>query len=285
MPSILNTHYLCIGIHMKITAITLSIIFGFHAGAVLAHASHQEKISTLNQALEKKPKDQTLYIQRGVEHSENGRFKEAILDFQKAEKLGDPKRVAFDLGVLHYRQGEFQEARNHFDEVLSLTPKNPNIWEYRARISRDLGDYKEAVKDLKQYFKFQKGPNPGLYISAANMQLKVQGAKLPEAIAILDQGMKKLGIIPQLQLHAVLLEQQHKHYQKAVDRLQSLAAMLGNSPEWKVQMGELLMLNNQHQPANVYFDQAKRQLNTLRKTTARTKLLAKLENLKGYINP
>ncbi len=145
---------------MNLFKVLVSIIFTIHCSYVFAHASHHDKVSALNHALIKTPDNQKLHIQRGVEHSENGKFKQAMKDFHKAEQLGDPRLVAFDLGVLHYRQGNLKAARKHFDEILALMPHNPNIWEFRARISGELGDHEGAVADLKQYFKQQKQPKP-----------------------------------------------------------------------------------------------------------------------------
>jgi predicted Zn-dependent protease len=100
---------------------------------------------------------------------------------------------------------------------------------------------------------------------------------------MLDRGMERLGVIPQLQQYAIALELERKNTAQAIDRLEALEPSLGESPGWKVDMGELLILAGRPAEASQLFDEAFAQLETLRKTVARQRLLEKLEKLRASL--
>lgn len=247
--------------------------------ATLAHPGAHDKLVYLNEKLKAQPDDQQLYIQRGSTYSNDGQFDNALADFRKAETLGNPLAVAFELGVLYYRKGEFDTARAYFDSWLKQSPKHTPALEYRARLLRDAGDYNASLADYKALFALRKRSDPGNYISAAKMLAQLEDEGIAAAIEMLDQGMQQLGLAPQLQRYAIKLELQRQQTANAIARLDSLAPMLGDSPEWKTDMGELLLLAGRKAEARQLFNQATTQLASLRKTPARLQLLEKIAAL------
>ena len=270
---------------MKLNCL-LPLLAGFGlllcANLVSAHADFSSKLDMLNHKIEHNSKDQRLYILRGRTYSDKSKYALAMVDFRKAEKLGDPVNVAFALGVLHYRANEFPRARRYFDAYLKAFPNHPASVEYRARLLRDAGDYRASLADFERYFELRKNPDPGYYISAAQMLLALPDKGLPAAIDILDQGIEKLGLNPQLQYFAVELEQRRKNYDQAIARMQTMKSMLGESPKWKTDLGKIEQLAGKQSAAQALFSEAKAQLLTLRKTPARIALLAELELLLAH---
>lgn len=264
---------------MKFLPLLLGLSFLLAATNVLPHPGAHDKLVYINKQLELKPQDQQLYIHRGSTYSNDGQFDNALADFRKAETLGNPLAVAFELGVLHYRQAKFDAARSYFDAWLQRSPKHAPALEYRARLLRDAGDFKASLADYKVLFALQKRSDPGNYISAAKMLAELDDEGLASAIDMLDQGMQQLGLAPQLQRYAIELELQRKQTAKAIARLGSLQPMLGKSPDWKTDMGELLLLAGKKAEARELFNAATNQLATLRKTPARQQLLEKIQQL------
>ena len=143
----------------------------------------------------------------------------------------------------------------------------------------DLGESDAAVAAFEKLFAAQLRPNPGLYISVAKLLAAEGETGVEAAITMLDRGMERLGVIPQLQQYAIALELERKNTEAAIDRLEALEPVLGESPDWKVDMGELLMLAGRRAEAGQLFDQALAQLETLRRTAARQRVLEKLQKL------
>jgi tetratricopeptide (TPR) repeat protein len=261
---------------MKQLLLTVALLCATPSAAV-AHPGAEHVLETLSQSIKLRPKDPKLYMQRGSTYSDDGQLELALADFQKAEALGEPIVVAFHQGVLHYRMGDLNAAKGYFDTFLKHFPGHPPSLEYRARLLRDAGDHRGALADFNAYFAMQKQPNPGHYISAANMLKELKGKGIPGALAMLDQGMQRLGIIPQLQRYAIELELGRNNTALAIQRLSSLEPVLGESPDWKVDMGELLLRAGKPSEAHWFFDAALEQLGTLRKTVARQRVLDKLQ--------
>lgn len=254
------------------------------ANALNAHPGFSSKLKMLNHEIEHTPNDQNLYMLRGRTYSDKGKYQQAMKDFHKAEALGDPVNVAFSLGVLHYRAKEFDQSKQQFDRYLKANPDHPESLEYRARMLRDAGDYKASLADFERFFELRKNPNPGYYISAAQMLLALPDDGIPAAITMLDKGIEQLGLNPQLQYFAVELERRSNNYEQAIERMLSLQTMLGNSPKWKADLGKIKQQAGDKTAARTLFVDAKEQLITLRKTPVRIALLAELELLLAPAN-
>ncbi len=264
-----------------IRTITLSLLVLLFGQRILcAHPGAEASLAHFTQEIQAKPGEQSLYIQRGIAYSNDGQYPQARADFEQAEKLGNPILVAFDFGVLHYRMGNFDAARRSFDNYLQQFPNHAQCLEYRARLLRDAGDYPAAVADFKQVFKLLQRPNPGHYVSVAEMLSSTGADGIDQALEIIDQGNEKLGITPQLQQYAIKLELARKQPDKAIERLRTLEPILGKSPGWKVDMGELMLQVGQPERAAALFEEASLQLDTLRKTPARLKLRARIDCLR-----
>lgn len=245
-----------------------------------AHPGNDQVLAYLNTKLESGHTNQAFYIRRGRVYSEDGQFGPALEDLNRAEQLGNPTKVAFELGILFYRKGEFVKARTYFDTVLYAAPGNVAALEYRARLLHDAGEYDDAIKDLANYLTLVDRPNPGHYILMARMLSEPRltrlatspASDLGPALAALDQGIAQLGPTPQLQQYAIKLELEQNRLTQALARLESLESTLGNSPQWKVQLGELLLVLGETDRARTHLEAAILQLRTLKKTPARQHL-------------
>lgn len=266
---------------MKLLILTLCLSSVLAASVAQSHPGAHAKLAYLTHQLKQQPDSQRLYIRRGATYSHAGQFELALADFRQAETLGDPLAVTFELGVLHYRQGRFELARRYFDRCLKHSPEHAAALEYRARLLRDAGAFEASIADYRALFALQRSSDPGNYIAAAKMLVEQGDAGVTAAIKILDEGMRQVGLTPPLQRYAIKLELQQQHTANAIARLDSLKPMLGNSPDWKTDMGELLLLESKNTQARRLFDAASMQLLQLRKTPARLKLLQKIQNLKS----
>jgi tetratricopeptide (TPR) repeat protein len=242
------------------------------ASATIDHYSHE---------IEHDPKSQRLYLLRGIAYSNDGRYDDALADFKQAEKLGEPVLVSCDLGVLQYRKGEFEAAVGYLDRYLERYPARGREYclEYRARARRDSGDHAGSIRDFRRVIEMEPRPNPGHYVSVATMLTESGESGIDEALAILDAGIAKLGLNPQLQHQAIELELTRERPDRALARSEALRPILGDSPEWKVDMAELYLRNGEKTQAGRILKEAKAQVKQLRKTPARLRLLERITTL------
>ena len=247
---------------------------------LLAHPGASTTIEYFSHQIEHRPDQQALYIQRGIAYSADGQYDLALSDFNRAESLGDPVLVSFDLGVLYYRQGHLETSLNYFNSYLQRFPNHGRGLEYRARVLRDRGDFEGSVADFRRVFELEKQPNPGHYISVANMLSADGAAGIEEALTVLDEGNRKLGITPQLQYRAIDLEKARNRPDLAIKRMGELQDVLGDSPDWKVGLAELYLDAQQSSRAEALLDEAESQLASLRRTPARLTLQERISRLR-----
>lgn len=266
-------------------ALLLVLLAVSHPGAARAHPSAAERIEHLGREIETRPQDPRPYLERGAAYSHDGQYELALADLRKAEALGDPALVAYELGLLHHRMGRLAAARRYLDAFLARFPAEAKALEERARVLGELGQVDAAVADYERLFAVTRQPNPGSYLAAARL-LAAQGeAGIAQALALLDRGMERLGVVPQLQRPAVELELRRGREARALDRLRSLEPALGESPGWKVEVAELLLRMKRTAEARAFLAAASAQIAALRETPARRALAARIATLEREAEP
>jgi tetratricopeptide (TPR) repeat protein len=201
----------------------------------------------------------------------------------RAANLGEKTRATFQRGVVFYRLGQFQKALECFNSTLVAEPRNASALEYRARLRRDMGDGQGAVSDFRALIALRVYVNPGYYLAAAKLLAKSGDAHIPEAVSLLDDGIRDLGPVPQLQRYAIELELARNAPKAAIARLTSLAPSEGDGPEWQAQMGDLYLAAGDRPEAKLWWQKAQKTINQRRTTPAQTVLSQRLEaNLKQY---
>ncbi len=262
----------------------LAVVLAVGLPAVgVAHPSAQHEIEALSVSIEARPGAPQLYLRRGRAYAEDGRHDLALADYRRAEALGDPVLAAFHQGVLHHRMGKLAEARAYFDAFLARFPHHPKALEHRALLLRDAGEAEAALADFRAYFALQKRPNPGDYVSASRLLAELERKGVGPALDMLDEGMGRLGVIPQLQRPAIELSLSRGDVADAVHRLGSLEPALGESPGWKVEMAELLVRIGRAEEARAHLDAAAAKLAVLRRTAARAEVQERLLALRARL--
>jgi len=269
---------------VKLTSFVGLVIFALHSVEASAHPAEFERIEILTYRIAAQPFNSILYIDRAASYSHDGEYALAREDLDKAAELGDPVLAAYELGLLHDRMGEQSQAKAQYDRFLERFPNHAHALERRARLLADLGETEAAATDYVRMFEVTPRPNPGSYVSAAKMFVSESGADVSPALAMLDRGMLRLGIIPQLQQVAVELELRRGRGGRAIERLESLKPALGDGPDWNVQMAELLIAMEKVEQGRRHLSRAKTALRGLRETPARTQLSRRIVALEAILD-
>jgi tetratricopeptide (TPR) repeat protein len=256
-------------------AVILAQLLSFSAGG-FAHAPLDSKLQRLDTLIEQNPANPELLIQRAQVYSDQGDFEQAKSDLDLADSLDDSQKSGFTRAVMLYRRGDLEKSRQQLNRTLEANPNNMAALEYRARVHRDLGIKNAAIADFEALIEQQDNVNPGYYLAAAKLKA-TDDSGVEQALALLDQGILRLGLIPQLQTYAVTLELRHGDTEAAINRQLSLRSLLNNSPDWKAETARLYTLHNEPELALDYYHQAQLQLSDLRPTLARQNLATHIE--------
>ncbi|MDE0755807.1 MAG: hypothetical protein OSB26_14270 [Woeseiaceae bacterium] len=256
-------------------AIVLVLLLALPADG-LAHAPLSSKLHRLDTLIGQNPADSELLIQRAQVYSDQGDYERSRIDLDLADSLEDSPKSAFIRAVMLYRVGDLEKSRLQLNRTLDANPHNMAALEYRARIHRDLGRNGAALVDFEALIEEQGVVNPGYYLAAAKLKA-TDDIGVAKALLLLDQGILRLGLIPQLQTYAVTLELRLGDTEAAISRHLSLRPLLNNSPDWKAEIARLYTLHDEPDVALGYYRQAQAQLSGLRPTPARQSLANRVE--------
>jgi len=182
-----------------------------------------------------------LYLERGELYREDQNWEAAEADYAKAEQL-DAKLVGVDFCRARMLDdaGRLPESRTIFDKYLSRYPTDAEALIGRARVLVKLKDRKSAISDYRRGLEFSRDPQPDYYLELAqNLSAEGQGS---EALQALDDGIKKLGPIPTLQVPALDIEMERKRYDAALARLETIMKPAARKESWLARRGDILLL-------------------------------------------
>lgn len=147
---------------------------------------------TLSERLAQNPDSQQLLSQRGDVRLFQGRFAEAVADFEKMIALNPALDAPhWRLGIAYYFSGAFEKASRQFQKYHSHDGRDREngLWKFMAD-SQSLG-LTEARKIMLEYTRFDREPFPALYeLFAGNMAVE-------EFVSILPKGTDGTGREPE----------------------------------------------------------------------------------------
>ncbi|MBI4578671.1 MAG: tetratricopeptide repeat protein, partial [Planctomycetes bacterium] len=201
-----------------------------------------EMIDALSVRIEKEPRRAELYLQRGEMYREHGDWDGAMADFERAARL-DPDLAGLDLArgrtlldagwvqfaelvLTSYVGGYPTDARGH--DLLG------EALERRARFLPAAAEFAKAIETDPQ-------PTPERYIAQARALAAAGEEHVPEALAALDAGIRRLGKpIVSVQVVAIDLELRRRNYDAALARVQTLADQSARKEQWHFRRGDVL---------------------------------------------
>lgn len=228
---------------MRPKLVTLSVLFALTLGCPpggVAHSDLDQQIAGLTGRIEREPGSAVLYFRRGELHRAHRDWPAALADYDRAARL-DPGLAAVDLAraTVAIETGAPQTALAAVERFLARQPDHAEGRALRARVLAALGRPLEAAEDWRRAIAASNSPRPDLYLDRARA-LASDERKMDEAVATLDEGLRRLGSVVTLDLAAMDLELHQRRYEAALARLDRLAAASPRKELWLVRRGEIL---------------------------------------------
>ena len=90
-------------------------------------------------------------VEQGIENSQEGRYDQALNDFNAALKLkpNDPLLITYR-GVVYYAKGQNDLAMKDFNRAIEIDPKCGKAYYQRGMIYENQEKYAQAVPELKK---------------------------------------------------------------------------------------------------------------------------------------
>ena len=211
-----------------------------------AHGSHERRLRQLEHQINQMPAGEAveLLLQRADLHRRQNAWEAALHDYQSVASL-EPDNIHMTLGraQLHLDQQQFFIAIEWSSRALHLEPATTRAGLLHARALLGIGDFDSAAIVYGDAMGKLSQPRPEHYIELAQIVSADKGHPDSEsrAIAVLDNGIHKLGNLVSLHEFAFQLELQEGDREAALRRIDKVLALNDSLLNWRMQRGELLL--------------------------------------------
>lgn len=244
-----------------------------------AHGDLHEQIESLTAQLKKTPKDADLYLRRGELHRLHQDWPKARRDYQRALKLApDLDTIIFCQGRMEYEASRFRDAEKKLTEYLTKQPNHSEAHTVRAQTRAKLRKHAEAIADYSKAIELAAEPRPELYLERARLQSTVKDSI--SALNGLEDGLKRLGPIPALELEALAIETRTQQFEAALARIERLRAQSVRQETWLEKRGDILQAAGRSTEARAAYEAA---LQAIRELPERLQNLPATESLRKSI--
>jgi len=236
------------------------------AGILFArpHGDVHLQIVDLTQKIAETPDQPELYLRRGELYRLHRLWDAALADFESARSLPDaPITIDLFFGRLYVDAGWPETGRTVLSRFIKAHSDFDEAYVLRARALVQLDLPLEAAKDFTTAIQTSAMPRPELYIQRAQAMASAGPDHWVAALAGLDEGIAKLGPLVTLQLPAIDIEMKRQAYDKALARLETVAAQSPRKETWLKRRGEILLEAKRPDEAKAAFQEALRALDTL----------------------
>ena len=116
----------------------------------LEQGKYEQAIGNFNKAIELNPKYANAYYNRGVAYYSKGEYDKAIADYTKAIELNPKFAKAYnDRGIAYKNKGEYDKAIADYTKAIELNPKFAEAYYNRGWVYYKKGDIEKACADEK----------------------------------------------------------------------------------------------------------------------------------------
>ena len=213
------------------------------AGAA-AHPGPHERIAVLSLALERRPGDAALWIERAGEYLADGDAAAALRDLDRARSLApgraDVPRVR---GATLLALGRAAEAEEQLTLAVLRAPASAEARRVRARARLALGRPQAAAADFGRAVELSPAPSPDDFLEwscALESAGAERGAAERSARAALERGLATLGECAALAAEAVRLDCALGAYDAALARIDRHAGAWGSDAARRARRGDVL---------------------------------------------
>jgi tetratricopeptide (TPR) repeat protein len=151
-----------------------SIVYYNRSLAYAEMGEADKAISDLSTAIELAPDVPDYYNNRSVIYALDKKYDLAIPDAIRTIELGDPKSGYTNLAIIHEKMENYQDAIQHWTEVLNIDEKDAVARCSRGTLYATVGNVQEAIVDLTTGLKKKKHLSESLQLQAEQLLQELQ---------------------------------------------------------------------------------------------------------------
>jgi tetratricopeptide (TPR) repeat protein len=230
---------------------------------IYSHGDLHEAIEELSFQIKNNPTNHALRLKRGELELAHGNWQAALEDFDRAAQLSpDIAGYGFARAKALLHGGKLSLAKKGLAPFLARYPTHFEGLLLHARILAGLGQSLEAAKEIRKAIAADRA-EPDVYVECARILMAAEGNHLPEALEVINDGIRKLGHIVTLELLAIELEIKLNRYEQALVRIESARKGSACPEMWLLRKGQTLERAGRIQEAGEAYLVALRSLEAL----------------------
>ncbi len=248
-----------------------TFIVAMDGPAARAHGPDHEVIVALTAELARNPGDAELLLHRGERYRSHGDLASARLDFQAAlsnNPACHPARLR--LALVARDQDQLPESLRLLDQTLANQPTNLLARVARADVLIRSGRPGEAIPEYDRILAESPQPRPDLFLSRSRTILAHDTNGWARALDGIEDGIRRLGPVPSLQLHALELEERGGRVDAALARIDSIMEGMDRRERWLARRGDVLLAAGRPREARAEYQRALAALDRLPERLRRT---------------
>jgi manganese oxidase len=221
-----------------------ALVFAFFFGSLPAAQAEDdiaEAMESVNREIAANPKDGRLLVKRSRLYGLARKYDQALADLDQANRLTPLPEIDRERALVYLSAGWYETGVEHASRHLEKFPQDAEAYMTRARMRVKLGQRAEAGADFAASFQHTQNLPLELYLERASALTTEDGAYLNEALATLEQGIKRLGPIVTLETAALEVELQQKNYTAALKRVDGIVERMSRKDFWLTRRGDILV--------------------------------------------
>lgn len=213
----------------------------------MPHGDLSVRIAEKTDAIRVEPNNGLLYLQRGELYFQHEQPDSALADYRNALKRGlDTSLVHVLMAEAFLASGEYESGLKSVSEFLALESNNLKGIHTRGKLLEASGKLKQAIADFEFVLARSDNPRPQDFVHMAELYLKSDPEDTKSAIAMLKNGVDRLGNVISLQMKIYNLEKDRKNYTAAHQLLDEMMEPLSRKERLLVEKAELYLLEKKN---------------------------------------
>jgi len=260
--------------------LTLLVLSIASASSAAAHDDLERQIANASAELERAPGNESFRILRSDLYRRHGQWSEAFADLAAVVENRESDVFAQARARLFLDMGYPRAAQTVIEARLRTHPESGPLRLLRSEALAARGESTAAVAELDRFLATSEAPEPDHFLARARLVAGAQPdrAAAERALSGLDEGLERLGPLPSLQLVAIDLELARGTPERALERLDALAAGSDRKESWLVRRADILATTGRAQEARAAYEDALRAIRRLRPKQRGTARIRSLEH-------
>ncbi len=235
------------------------------ADSAQAHGPDHEVIVALTAELARNPGDPELLLHRGERYRSHGDLASARLDFQAALS-NNPACQPARLRLALVARDQDRSSRSPSNSSIKPSPPNPPTFSRASLAPMSSSDPAATAKRFPNTIESSPSrPSHDLTSSFPDpaRSSRTTPTRGHEALEGIEDGIRRLGPVPSLQLHALELEERGGRVDAALGRIDAIMAGMERRERWLARRGDVLLAAGRARDARAEYQRARAALDRL----------------------